>query len=197
MNLTATLELFFGGPGSGCNPQAGKCGRIASDEKDLPKGWEKKVYKLAGKPQSLDTLKVRHDEGVETWVHGWLNAKGESVGKDIMHDDVLSHAGISPSTFLEKSGWLRVSSGNYFEYPLFEIATKPTPQQMESLVKIWNYVRNSDEWKDYGITYEASNHLANKVRSGGFGASDRTNVNFKHSWGDFLRDLDKVYGKAS
>lgn len=27
MNLVALTELFFGGPGSGCNPSAGKCGR--------------------------------------------------------------------------------------------------------------------------------------------------------------------------
>ncbi|MDE2439173.1 MAG: hypothetical protein KGN01_07340 [Patescibacteria group bacterium] len=27
MNLQTTLELYAGGPGSGCNPAAGKCGR--------------------------------------------------------------------------------------------------------------------------------------------------------------------------
>lgn len=29
MNLAATIELFGGGPGSGCNPEKGKCGRPA------------------------------------------------------------------------------------------------------------------------------------------------------------------------
>lgn len=38
MNLAATLSLYAGGPGSGCNPAAGKCGRpsdVISDVNDI------------------------------------------------------------------------------------------------------------------------------------------------------------------
>ncbi len=30
MNLASTILIYGGGPGSGCNPEAGKCGRTAS-----------------------------------------------------------------------------------------------------------------------------------------------------------------------
>lgn len=35
MNLTATCEIYGGGPGSGCNPERGRCGRIGMQH--LPK----------------------------------------------------------------------------------------------------------------------------------------------------------------
>jgi len=43
MNLAVTISLLAGGPGSGCNPAVGKCGRSASArdfvKSSLRKGW--------------------------------------------------------------------------------------------------------------------------------------------------------------
>ena len=37
MNLATVIELYAGGPGSGCNPEVGKCGRPAGAGQDVQK----------------------------------------------------------------------------------------------------------------------------------------------------------------
>src|SRR3970282_2268848 len=50
MNLRETIDLYLGGPGSGCNPDGGKCGRPSIGVKrDLSESfdYQKKDYQRA------------------------------------------------------------------------------------------------------------------------------------------------------
>lgn len=38
MKLYDAIVLYSGGPGSGCNPQAGRCGRLANEQNEMHQG---------------------------------------------------------------------------------------------------------------------------------------------------------------
>lgn len=48
MRLESTLSIYGGGPGSGCNPEVGKCGRPESKAVNLSEDQKKAVYTYAG-----------------------------------------------------------------------------------------------------------------------------------------------------
>jgi hypothetical protein len=72
MNLATTLELHAGGPGSGCNPDKGKCGRPRTSPTDTGKGLApqrqaiKDVHKTlaeAGRRKMAVYVKYRFEDG--------------------------------------------------------------------------------------------------------------------------------------
>jgi hypothetical protein len=66
MNLSSTLVLYAGGPGSGCNPEKGKCGRpprtVSINEDALRAGEKSGEFFLVGHINDADlTTKILKD----------------------------------------------------------------------------------------------------------------------------------------
>jgi len=122
MNLQQTIEVFdlyFGGPGSGCNPEVGKCGRPkgSGDGGRESRGNPKMTTTEARSPEFRNmytTLKSRQDlsswekENLVVLTRGYMNAamvsaKGDSISThagDVngftperaqLHDDIVGH----------------------------------------------------------------------------------------------------------
>lgn len=45
MKLATTIRIYAGGPGSGCNPAKGKCGRKSISQEEFDKGFDKIIKK--------------------------------------------------------------------------------------------------------------------------------------------------------
>lgn len=89
MNQSSTIELYAGGPGSGCNPAAGTCGRKSGD-----RSWTSSDAKSL--IDKLDTPDLK--------VIGSVSTKGFSSNDlDLMSPDSTSRESIKPR--LEKLGF--------------------------------------------------------------------------------------------
>jgi hypothetical protein len=74
VNLAATIEIYGGGPGSGCNPEAGKCGRHG--ESSGPYTTKKEAFAERDRRRaSGEEVKVYQRSGAYTQPHG----KGRGV----------------------------------------------------------------------------------------------------------------------
>lgn len=57
MNLAATIELHAGGPGSGCNPEAGRCGRLPGKH-DNSENFDQAIRNTPGAELTPEGLKL-------------------------------------------------------------------------------------------------------------------------------------------
>ena len=103
MNILATIELYGGGPGSGCNPRAGKCGRkkkSTSTRRPLKIFTRQEVSKYIDTPSSrkqTDYAKMDFDRDYKVLeedasIHnGIVLADGTAVlgPGGVNHDDIL------------------------------------------------------------------------------------------------------------
>ena len=177
MNMAATLELYSGGLGSGCNPDAArragtKCGRpLRTRNVSRAKPIDK--YKN-GDVVELDALKPEVSHERETWASGWLTKEGKVYIE-------WPHANVSPTP-----NGIRFTTGDYFEYPLLDIRSIPTEAQLRSIARVYQYVRKSPDWWDYGVQYSIK-----------FEAMRKGVFKEKTTMGQLLRDLEKLFGPRS
>lgn len=97
MNLRSTIELSAGGPGSGCNPQAGKCGRpsggvgFVSPNTDEGLTFEQAVSRLSSPEQTQEVQRAQSLLGkggtVESGVGDWQDGAENSSILKMDNDD--------------------------------------------------------------------------------------------------------------
>lgn len=164
------------GEGGGVDPTCGK-GR------NKYSSIEKKIHKLEGSPipiRQVEPIDMGAGSPIYSLFHGWLDKNGDVVGQDIMHDPVIKNIGLTPDEFYKSTGYVRASTGNYFEYPLIDIRGPVTQKQRASFGVMWKYVKDHPRWGKYGIQYSIKQAVGEV--SGTIGKDT--------SFGEFLSKLD-------
>jgi hypothetical protein len=67
MNILSTIELYGGGPGSGCNPEAGKCGRPSTGGWSFAHGETQKFYQDQNGHYNSDRVAQIHDGAIQKY----------------------------------------------------------------------------------------------------------------------------------
>lgn len=99
MNLAATIELHAGGPGSGCNPAAGHCGRPG-----LSEDQNKKFPNLGGKIPDAGHIPDEGQFAAVRTTDGQIFADPNWQGNT--HVLFINQKGIPPDK-VESGGWLK------------------------------------------------------------------------------------------
>lgn len=81
MNLVSTISIYAGGPGSGCNPTAGKCGRHPGLQEEDKVLLKVPVKSWSGNPEKVGSFKKTWPVGTEVTVVKVLPKVGDQPEK--------------------------------------------------------------------------------------------------------------------